>query len=302
MKTFQPLLAPNQIVDLATLRYPLLASYKYDGIRCIFKDGQMFTRSLKSFANKNLEPTFRTIAAASQMGYILDGELYSPSISFNELSGVIRQIDGKLPDDLKFYCFEVLVDITAPFQSRLSSRDRLLREIDRGEELAVPVRNSLVSSENEVSVLFHKALAEGFEGLMLRNPEGRYKYGRATVKENISYKVKPYITFDAQIIDVVQATVVREGAEKKVNELGHQVTSKKKGDRVPIEQAADFVVKYRDGTVSVSIAMTAAEKQEVWTNRDKYIGRWIEYKGMLVGAKNAPRHPVFLRFRTDLDK
>jgi len=45
--------------------------------------------------------------------------------------------------------------------------------------------------------------------------------------------------------------------------------------------------------------MTDEEKEEVWKNRCQYIGVMIEYKGMLVGSKDLPRHPVFLRFRGD---
>lgn len=52
---------------------------------------------------------------------------------------------------------------------------------------------------------------------------------------------------------------------------------------------------------NASIAMTNEEKKEVWENKEKYIGKYIEYKGMLVGAKDLPRHPIFIRFREDKD-
>ena len=51
----------------------------------------------------------------------------------------------------------------------------------------------------------------------------------------------------------------------------------------------------------VSLAMTDEEKEEVWKNRESYIGRMIEFRGMLVGAKDLVRHPVFVRFREDRD-
>jgi len=40
-------------------------------------------------------------------------------------------------------------------------------------------------------------------------------------------------------------------------------------------------------------------KKEVWKNKESYIGRYIEYKGLMVGAKDLPRHPVYLRMRDD---
>jgi len=116
--------------------------------------------------------------------------------------------------------------------------------------------------------------------------------------------MKPFQTFDAKIIDVIQGTEVRKGAKKKINELGNSVTSKKKDDRILINRACDFVVMYEGKELKVSIAMTNEEKEEVWKNRDNYIGKWIEYKGMKVGMKEdgLPRHPVFIRFRIDKDE
>jgi hypothetical protein len=47
------------------------------------------------------------------------------------------------------------------------------------------------------------------------------------------------------------------------------------------------------------VPMTDEEKMDVWKNQSKYLGRMIEYKGMLVGAKDLPRHPVYIRMRDD---
>ena len=89
---------------------------------------------------------------------------------------------------------------------------------------------------------------------------------------------------------------------KTINELGRSVTSKRQGDRVLIEKASAFKVLYEGKELKVTLAMTDEEKEEVWKNQKKYIGRWIEYKGMLVGAKDVPRHPVFVRYRSDKDE
>lgn len=161
---------------------------------------------------------------------------------------------------------------------------------------------------------------------MLRDPKGKYKFGRGTIKEGLIYKVKPFETFDAKITGVVQSTEVNPNAEKKINELGRSVTSKKKNDRVLIKKASAFWVNYPinceacngQGTnpmecheckgtglipkpLKVTLAMTDKEKEEVWNNKESYIGKWIEYKGMLIGSKDVPRHPVMLRFREDKD-
>ena len=298
-KLFRPMLAPNTTIDIKTLKYPLLVSYKLDGIRCIFKDGQMYSRSLKQFPNIQLRKRFEHFTKlSSDKNIILDGELLAKSLTFNELSGITRQLDKELPEDLYFYCFDIIENenFDTPFGQRISP---LTCDYVKDIKNLKIVKQKLLYTVEEVNKYYEEALDWGCDGLILRDPNGKYKFGRGTVKEGLIYKMKPFQTFDAKIIDVIQATEVREGAEKKINELGRSVTSKKKDDRILIEKASAFVVKYEGLDLKVTIAMTDEEKEEVWHNRKKYIGRTIEYKGMLVGSKDLPRHPVFLRFRDD---
>ena len=300
MKTFKPMLAPNETIDIKTLKYPLLVSYKLDGIRCIFRNGEMTSRALKQFPNIQLRARFEHLSKMSKVNNVLlDGELLAKSTTFNKLSGLTRQLDHPLPKDLYFYAFDAVKDqqYDVPFKDRLNI---LLLGYEH-----TPITNVKVVEQRvlfnvaEVNKYYEEALDWGCDGLILRDPNGKYKFGRGTVKEGLIYKMKPFQTFDAKILDVIQATEVRDGAEKKINELGRSVTSKKKDDRILIDKASAFVVKYEGKELKVTIAMTDKEKKEVWKNRCQYIGVMIEYKGMIVGSKNLPRHPVFLRFRDD---
>ena len=297
MKTFKPMLAPNEKIDISTLKYPLLASYKLDGIRCLFKDGQMYSRSLKQFPNIKIRERFAYLSKISKdKNIILDGELLSKSLTFNELSGLTRQLAKELPEDLFFYCFDAIHQ--EDFLMSFRTRTTFLETLDISAYMSTLKQWSIFKLE-EIEPLYENSLAWGCDGLILRDPNGRYKFGRGTIKEGLIYKMKPFMTFDAKIIGIIQATEVREGAEKKINELGRSVTSKKKDDRILIEKAAAFVVMYEGKELKVTIAMTDEEKEEVWKNQKKYLGRMIEYKGMLVGAKDLPRHPVYVRMRDD---
>jgi len=344
---FKPLLAPNKQPDLDELNYPLLTSYKLDGIRCIFYKGQILSRSLKPIPNKQLREKFEPIRAYTEKyDLILDGEIYSPDLTFQEITSFVMTQDfedkkaikkfgeiKKIPYHLKFYCFDAVEknNLSQFYADRILNNVIPLIYTDIIKLIEI-VTQDIVKSKQEVELYFEKALKEGYEGLILRNPESRYKCGRATLKENIIYKLKPYRTFDAKIIDVIQATIVNPNAEKKINELGRSVTSKKKDDRILIDKASAFLVKYCNkcngtgkiyhechsqngqpkgyGTyfscnsckeVKPVITMTDEEKEEIWKNKESYIGRCIEYKGMLVGSKDVPRHPTMLRFREDKD-
>jgi len=305
---FKPMLAPNEQIDLNAIQYPIFGSYKLDGLRVLFIDGEMLSRSLKPIVNKQLRERYRPLMEMSKKkGVVLDGEFYSHSSTFQEIQSLVRTEDwqngsngGKveLPHDFGFYCF----DVYNSGNRNRSFVDRYLFDLKNcKDKLINVVKQVMLHSKEEVDNLFRKALEENYEGLILKSPNGWYKFGRGTVKEGLMYKVKPYLTFDAKIVEVTQATKVREEAEKTVNELGYSETSKKIGDRIPIDRAACFTVDYKGKTLDVMIAMTNEEKEEVWKNRRKYIGRMIEYKAMMVGAKDVPRHAVMLRFRSDKD-
>lgn len=293
---YKPLLAPNEKINLEELNYPLLASIKMDGIRCIFKNGEILSRSLKQIQNKQLRERFEPLRKLTKTNnIILDGEIYSPNLTFQQITHFVmtQDLEGEiLPESLKFYCFDCITD--EDYNESFSQRHRNL--VLWQDEVSITVKQSIVNNKEDVISMFEGALAGGQEGLILRDPNGRYKCGRGTIKEGIIYKVKPWETFDAVVRKVIQSTEVREDAEKKTNELGRSVTSKKKDDRVLIEKASAFEVLYNDLPLKVTLAMSDVEKEEVWKNQNSYIGRMIEYKGMTIGAKNLPRHPVFLRF------
>lgn len=314
-KKYSPILAPNEQIDLDDIDYPILASMKLDGIRCIFYKGEMLSRSLKPIQNKQLREKFAPIVEYTRVkDLILDGEIYSHVFTFQEITRYVMTKDftdkksikkfGKvlvIPEHLKFYCFDSLncgftnnfeIKTDEEFEARLEKVKEVSGIFNR---IMVAVEHREVKSKKEIEVLFKKALNEEYEGLILRNPKGKYKFGRCTLKEGNVYKVKPYITFDGKIQEVIQSTIVDPNAEKKTNELGRSVTSKKKGDRILIEKASAFLVNYEDKQLKVVLAMTDDEKEEVWKNKETYIGKTIEYKGMVVGSKDVPRHPVMLR-------
>ena len=298
----------------------MIGSYKLDGIRCIFKDGLMLTRSLKLIPNKQLQERFKYMKELSKTTNIIyDGEIYSTDLTFQKITHFVMTQDlesdktkkkierelknGKkegilkdwieLPHNLIFFWFDTFNPEKPQevFASRLPKKSIL--------PYTSSVGYKTIHNAEEAERYFEEALVWDYEGIMLRNPDSLYKFGRYTIKSANGYKFKPYETFDAEILGVVQATEVRNGAERKKNELGRSVTSKKKGDRIPIDKASAFIVEYKGQQVKPVIAMNDSEKRDVWKNKKSYIGKWIEYKGMLVGAKDVPRHPVFKRFRKD---
>ena len=320
MKSFKPILAPNEQPNLNDITYPMLASTKLDGIRCVFYKGELLSRSLKPIQNKQLREKLKPIADYTEKySLILDGEIYSKDLTFQEITRYVMTKDFEdaksikkhkgvleIPESLKFNCFDCLKVNALGIETDTTFYERLLYVAGIGEkftELVAVVKHDWVNNAEEVNDLFEKALAEGEEGLILRNGDGKYKFGRCTLKEANVFKVKPFITFDAVVKEITQGTEVNPNAEKKINELGNSVTSSKKADRVLVDRIRDFVVDYNGHELKVaSSSVTHEERKRLWSIRETLIGKTIEYKGMLVGAKDVPRHPIFIRFREDKDK
>lgn len=301
-KSFKPQLCPNDEIDIYTLKYPLLISTKMDGIRCIFYKGQILSRSLKQIQNKQLRERFEKIRKHSEMcDFILDGEIYSHELSFQEITHFVMTQDLKnehIPESLKFYCFDYLI----PEENTISFKDRIDYLFDISVEFKdtmIPVKHVVVNNAQEVELYFEEVLKDNYEGLIIRNPDSLYKFGRCTVRENNAYKLKPWKTEDAKIIGFVQATEVNEDVEKTTTELGMSRTSKRQEDRHSIERASGFVVDFNGKELTVPIAMTDAQKEYIWLHQEEYLNKFIEFRYMTVGMKDLPRIPKFIRMRED---
>jgi DNA ligase 1 len=321
-KIFRPMKAPNEQLPgnsaydkVCNLCYPLYGSYKYDGFRTLYREGQMFTSALKTFRNIHVNKKFKPIVDYIQnyeiYNYSFDGELLSPTVPFNNFSGIFRSDEQELPNDVKFYLFDVVCNdnFDEPFKERINNIGTVAKLFP---ELIVPVEQRLLNTPEEVVGYYEEALSQTFEynnetyyvcdGLMLRSPESYYKRGRGTLKEQLIFKLKPYQDFDATIIDIVEGTNVDPNAEKTTTELGYSKTSKKKNDRINGGWACDFIVMHEsDKELKVSISETMETKIDIWNNKEKYIGKTVEYKGLMVNIKDLPRHPTSYRMRPDKD-
>lgn len=294
-KTFKPMLAVNAKKE--KIKYPCLYSNKLDGIRCIFKDGKMLTRSLKPITSDTLQKKFQWLKDWSkELNIILDGEMYCHGMEFSEISHFVRKSDAEIPKDLKFHCFDIVLN--EDYEENFTKR--LKRLGDEGwEDSMIIVNQNKIENEDELDNAFEKVLGEGYEGLILRSEEGPYKCGRSSVTEGYLLKVKPFVSFDAEIISVVER--MENLNESKKNELGRSFKRNTKDDKKGTGIAAVFKVMYEGVEGGVTITGNEDFRTEIWENKESYIGKMIEYKAMVIGMKDFPRHANFMRFREDRD-
>lgn len=204
----------------------------------------------------------------------------------------------KFHEGLKFWAFDFIItdrpDLVG-FEERYQEALKRLEGVDFYKHYVVMPEIETVNSQEELEDLYQETLSEDYEGLILVHVDHEYKNGRSTLKSGTLYKMKEdKEEYDGIVLAVEESTIVKEGTEKSVNELGRSVTSKKKGDRLPSGMAKGFTVEYEGlGTFCVNLSGFSHEaRKEVWENRDKYIGRHFKYTGMKP-VKDFPRHAYF---------
>lgn len=161
-----------------------LVSPKLDGIRALYRDGKLYTRTGKEHgpALEHIRVALEREMADSPGGLVIDGEIYihdSEGCNFNELSGVIRkqnltEDDKDKAQKLKFYMY----DMYDPAKPELSFVNRLQWLLDMWT--VFPDCIDLVECERgDVNELHDKYVSEGFEGAMIRDPHSPYENKRS---------------------------------------------------------------------------------------------------------------------------
>lgn len=284
----KPLLAVQ--CELDQLKYPLYASPKLDGVRGVVIDGVLHSRSLKTFPNRFVQERFSRPEYSG-----LDGELIlgSPTAKdvFRVTSGACQRHAGEL--DMKFYVFDRF-DHSGGFGDRF-------RSIPGGLPNTVYVEQRLIHTEESLLEYEGQCLAEGYEGLILRDPNGPYKFGRSTLKEGIMLKLKRFTDSDAEILEVIEE--MENTNEKKTNELGRSKRSSHAIGMIPKGTAGGFRVRdLVSGVVfDIGTGLTDEDSAFFWANRNEAVGKVLKYKSFEVGVKDKPRFPVFLGLREAWD-
>lgn len=301
----KPMLAET-VKDVESLNYPLYASPKLDGIRCTLHNGEALSRSLKLIPNVSIQERLRELA--SKIGHGLDGELTvgspsAPDVYLKTVSAVMSQ-EGE--PDFTFRVFDKFDCPDLDFTYRLERADRAVETYKSkykqqpGMEVVSHTHTIIHDSANLLE--YEEAvLAIGYEGLILRSPEGKYKYGRSTLKQGWMLKLKRFVDAEAVICGFEE--LMHNDNEAFENELGHTARSTNAENLVPSGTLGALKVEDADTAVPFKIGtgFDAGMRELIWNNRHDMLGKIVKYKHFPVGAKTAPRHPVFIGFRSKDD-
>lgn len=277
--------------------FPYLASAKLDGIRAMVMDGQLFSRNFKPIPNRHL---YRHLSHSGLNG--LDGELIcgSPSAAdcYRKTMSAVMSEEGEL--DVHFYVFD---DFTADggFQERYSKlKDRLhkLRFHHLGTGIVV-VPHVLLATPEALATYEEECLAKGYEGVMLRTPQGPYKQGRSTTREGWLLKLKRFEHGEAVVLAMQPLEENHNAAA--LDELGRTKRSSHKAGKVAVQKLGALRVRDVKTGAEFNIGTGFTDEQRLAYWDQPLLTKIVRYKFFPSGNKTAPRFPVFDGWRSKLD-
>jgi DNA ligase 1 len=302
---FQPMLAcPIEEEDLPNLTYPIYAQYKYDGIRCIIKDGKVLSRKLKPIPNKWIREEMLSLFKDSKD--IFDGELIFPGkYNFNDVQSAVMSEDG-IPYNLRLALFDRLLfnGLTQLPNKELEYRLRKpwvdsscgtfgLYLFSASTECCQDVLQVLDFEEH--------AVKRGFEGIILRSPSGVYKYGRSTLKQQYLLKLKRLEDAEGKIISVIEQE--HNHNIQTSDERGYAKRSSHQDNKSPSGMVGSFLVEVLSGefkgveTKVSAGSLTHEERIKYWLGRKELIGKVITFKySKNRTTKDRPLEPRFKSF------
>jgi DNA ligase 1 len=245
---------------------------KLDGNRCLIvvTDGEpkMYTRK------GDLMPVQLTHIlndVKSKLGdlknIILDGELFSSEISFNTLNGLIKRVkatDEEIQNRLKikFNLYDTILDKGYEF------RMTVLPRFASDNILIVP-STKIIATDESIKVNLEKFLAEGHEGLMIRQLGIGYENKRTWQL----CKVKVFE--DEEFLLVGLEEDVRGGF------------------------VGTFVLKMQDGTTfrAGASGQSVEERTEMWKNKEAHLNKMATVEFFGRSEYNVPRFPKFKGLR-----
>lgn len=192
------------------------------------KDGKIQTSS-RGGEDYNIAATYITEDSTTKEFFkrhpdiILDGELYIHGKPLNYISGLgrLETVDDR-HKALTLYCYDI-VDESKTFTERLILINQLKQE-KTNKIIFIP--HYEISGQSAIMDKHNEFVAQGYEGLVMRDPEGKYKCGG---RDKRMVKVKVFTDSEFKIKGLVEGLrdedmcflmETKEGYEFKAKPIG----------------------------------------------------------------------------------
>ena len=281
------MLAANKAIDLKAISYPKLVSGKLDGVRGIVQDNQLVSRSLKDSLNRFVVDTLsKPIFEGLDGELCLQGPLWQ---DFDSNQSAFMTQHGQPKFD--FWVFDDIRngDAVANVRaSELQKRVEILHSFGYTFIKYCPQHTACKASE--VSKLYGEYRAKGYEGLILKGPNDKYKHGRSTLNQEILLKLKPKEDDEAVVIGFEPVMHNSDAGNSKCKENLTEGT-----------RAGKIIASCNGRTIYIGTGFDHEQATEWLANPDKFIGLTFTFTYMQLTKNGEPRHGSFKGFRSTGD-
>lgn len=287
--------APHRGEDVCNLkepfRFPKIASYKIDGIRALTHSGAVYSKSNKLIRSKLVQETLSKYQGFD--GELVVGPPHAQDVYYKTQSAV-NAYDRQF--EFQYLVFDCIQDLRLGFQDRQVILQEMMKQPLPSCIQLVP--QFLITSEAQLDEVYQNALRIGWEGLILREPNSTYHFGKSTARSQNLLKVKPHADSEAVVLGFYEA--LENQNESFIDELGRVKRSTSAAGLVPKGTLGGFHCKDLYSGVEFDAAcgiLTAPQRQEIWDNQAKYMSRVFTYRHLGTGVKDKPRHGRFYRWK-----
>lgn len=272
----------------------MLGQWKIDGLRCIIgatdKSDDLFnpitltyhSRTGEDWTNKMcwmdeiLLPKIskELLDMMVEEGACLDGELYLPGYSVNDINSFVKNTQLAQHYKLQYWCYDICCEnMSAEARNNLRISEISVKwlnitcketHLNNKEQLIVIPTAYDLQSIDDALFLRNKFIDYGFEGLILRNPSAEYQFGK---RNQAMFKFKKVDDGKFIIVDI---------------------TSEHKRSDLPLFVCRNDI---NDELFECSINKPQDVQREMLIHKEKYIGKYmqVEFRARS-GVNQVPFH------------
>lgn len=193
-----PMLAHDYLKQGHRIKYPCFGSPKLDGVRCLAirhpHRVELKSRGGKEYSVSHIQ---EQLMAVMQPGEVWDGELYIHGKYLEEIVSCVKKINPDTPS-LQFIIFDAVTEDT--YENRLIYLQQLrnYRLVENWVPDIGVIKFIELVNEKHMKQMHKEYVAQGYEGIMLRNYEGKYESGKRSADLQ---KYKEFFEEEFQIVN-----------------------------------------------------------------------------------------------------
>lgn len=260
------------------IKFPCWGQPKYDGIRCLMyiKNGEIVMESRKGTSIYHFDKLRHQFSQnlAKEEHIVFDGELYVDTLPFEKINGLVRLKKANEEqfneiNKIQYHIYDIIdkSDLSCDYDMRRQKMEYIEKKynLNEDESLIKVSSNTIINTLDDVDTCHAKFVSQGYEGLILRNMDGKYEINKRSYDLQ---KYKHFMDEEFEIIDYGQGS----GDEKGLIIF----KCKTKDDK-------EFSVRPRG---------TRETRRAMFKEGDTYIGKQLTVIFQEYSVEGIPRFPV----------